>query len=636
MYLESIKIVNFRIFKNFYLQFNKGLNIIVGENNSGKTALLDAIRYVLGTNTDEWIRITESDFHINENHFSIQLKFNGIEPKQASVFIEHLTYEIEKTNDKTQPVLFMTLDANITDQTRRGRQLIRTDLRSGKNFDGPRIESEIRNYLAATYLKPLRDAESEMTAGRGSRLSQILFESKEFKFDPTKIDDLIRIILEANENIISNSSVLKNRAEIETLLQKLVFKTDQFNPSIDIAGNRKIDEMSLMEKQRTFRSILEKLNLLLDANTPFQGLGYNNLLFMATELLLLQQDIDNFSLLLIEEPEAHLHPQLQMKLLKFIRDDYCQDENPKLQCILTTHSPNLASKANLNSLILMTNANNQCKAFPLRKEETELAPDDYIFLEKFLDVTKSNLFFSRAVIFVEGDGENILLPSLAKILDRPFENYGVSIVNIGNTAFSRYSKIFQRKGFDDIKNRDDWIPIKVACIRDLDLWPQKAEDIPENAPFGFIRKKTNNGKGNERFWLGEYDEKEFHGYINSKCELGKQNVKVFLSDVWTFEYSLLINGMIDDILAALGKQKSDLPSELKDNEEKSIYLYKMIAENNEKTALAYELTKILKDNTTNGEELLAKLPKYIVDAIEYVTEPLDSGPNPNKETANGK
>src|SRR3954454_19847156 len=102
-----------------------------------------------------------------------------------------------------------------------------------------------------------------------------------------------------------------------------------------------------------FRAILERLQLLIDATDRNQGLGYSNLLFMATELLLLEQEQDDFPLLLIEEPEAHLHPQLQMKFLKAIREDFGGPNKPALQSILTTHSPNLASKAPADSIIMM-------------------------------------------------------------------------------------------------------------------------------------------------------------------------------------------------------------------------------------------------------------------------------------------
>lgn len=630
MHLAKIKIENFRIFQNLELILNSGLNIIVGENNSGKTALVEAIRYVLGTKSGEWIQVTENDFHADSTQFSIQLKFEDISPNQASVFVEHLTHElITKDNGdgaKKKAVLYVNFEAILTERSRRGFPVIKTELKSGSKDDGPRIESEIRNYLSATYLKPLRDAEAELAAGRGSRLSQILSVTHELSQNPDNIGSLIEALVRANKEIVDNPGVISSLVNIEGLLKKLIFENDQFKPAIDILGGKDIAELSDLEKTRTFKSILEKLSLSLDIDNPLQGLGYNNLLFIATELLLLSQEQDEFPILLIEEPEAHLHPQLQLRLLKFIREDYNQGDNPKLQTILTTHSPNIASKAPLESLIIMTKDG---RAFPLRKGETELEDDDYIFLEKFLDVTKSNLFFAKAVIMVEGDGENILLPTIAELLERPLENYGVSVVNIGNTAFSRYAKIFKRKNQDDDENKDNWVPIEVACMRDLDLWPDKAEDIDENIPFGFKVKKQPNEKGragNLHFWLTEKTGEELTAYKENKQSLGGQNIRVFLSDEWTFEYSLALKGLAVEVYEAVNNNTDGFDDLPENDEEKAIYIYKLIDADNAKTRVAYNLVQILIRNYKEDEkqnELRLKLPKYIIDTIEYVTEPFD-------------
>src|SRR5262249_26115466 len=158
--------------------------------------------------------------------------------------------------------------------------------------------------------------------------------------------------------------------------------------------------------------------------------------------------------LLIEEPEAHLHPQLQMRFLKAIREDFGGKGKPMLQSVLSTHSPNLASKAPLPNVSIMVRG----KAYPLNPEATQIDADDYVFLEKFLDVTKSNLFFCKGVLIVEGDAESILLPTIAELLGFPLEHYGISIVNVGSTAFARYARIFKRKGLDDAQHSDKWIP----------------------------------------------------------------------------------------------------------------------------------------------------------------------------------
>ena len=98
-----------------------------------------------------------------------------------------------------------------------------------------------------------------------------------------------------------------------------------------------------------------------------------------------------------------------------------------IQIIVTTHSPNLASAVDLENIILI----HENRAFSMAKASTKLEASDYRFLQRFLDVTKANLFFARGVMIVEGNAENILMPTLAKLIGRDFTEHGVSIVNVG-------------------------------------------------------------------------------------------------------------------------------------------------------------------------------------------------------------
>jgi putative ATP-dependent endonuclease of the OLD family len=131
---------------------------------------------------------------------------------------------------------------------------------------------------------------------------------------------------------------------------------------------------------------------------------------MACELLLLGSEEDGFPLLIIEEPEAHLHPQRQLRLMQFLQQQVNAEraDGQSIQIFLTTHSPNLASTIKLDNIVLLQRG----KAYPLSFGRTMLDAGDYAFLERFLDVTKANLFFARGVLIVEGDAENILLPTL--------------------------------------------------------------------------------------------------------------------------------------------------------------------------------------------------------------------------------
>lgn len=165
-------------------------------------------------------------------------------------------------------------------------------------------------------------------------------------------------------------------------------------------------EAELTISDSNIKSILETICIGIKDGMNM-GLGSMNRLFMAAELLHLRRLGDGVKLCLIEELEAHLHPQAQMKVIEGIQQE------ADVQFILTTHSPNLASKikiSNDNTSVILCK---DCDVYPLIKGKTKLDAKDYKFLENFLDVTKANLFFAKGVIIVEGWAEELLIPVLA-------------------------------------------------------------------------------------------------------------------------------------------------------------------------------------------------------------------------------
>ncbi len=639
MYLETISITNFRLFENLNLILNPGLNILVGQNDSGKTALIDAIRYVLGVRSSERCYISESDFRKKETKFTIQLKFIDVD-QHAYRFVEHLTHEIytnEEGKEKSRPVLYVSLTAEKTGTERRGYPYIKANIRTGKDGSGLMLESDIRDFLAATYLKPLRDASGELSSGRGSRLSQILCSSKEIN---CKADEILSIVSKANSSLLDEGQPLKKSAtDIQNnYLYEIIFNDDRdkLGVFIDIAGIKaeNFDAMPEDEKKRHLRSVLERLSLALSEGQMQHGLGYNNLLFIAAELLLLEREVSNeYPLLLIEEPEAHIHPQLQMKLLQFINEKVKSDKKPDgIQCILSTHSPNLSSKASTSNVIVM----NSGGAWSLRPGETEATPDDYKHMQKFLDATKANIFFAKSLMLVEGDGENILLPHLARLLGKPLEDYGVSIVKCDNSgSWKRFARLFLRKD-----NPHNPLPIKVSVLRDLDLWPNCAEDVEGNE-YGFKDYKKKNGrkKGNEEYWLRNCDEGIDKRIESLRDDLHRQNVNVQISNDWTLEYCLAKHGLFEECYEALNGSKDDIGSIIGSDDEKATYIQSKV----EKTAFPYKLIEILERQKVDyinskisqeaqdvearrqsaeqefSTQLENRLPSYIVDSIKHVT-----------------
>ena len=434
MFLSKLKIKNFRKYKELEVSFKKGLNVLIGENDGGKTTIIDAIRILLGTQSQEYYRIDEKDFNDKNLELEIEciFKFQDKSEKKVAKFLEWITFDNE---DK--PILIVRLRAYIKDF------MIKKEITAGESGTDSRFY--LTDELRATYLKPLRDADKELISGRYSRLSQILKNHKLF-LGKEKEHEFIDIMKEFNLQINKYFSKNGDGKEVISTIDKHLSNFLGKEKNDDYKTNINITENNLF-------SILNSLNLKLSENKI--GLGTLNQLYMALELLLFETEGNILNLCLIEELEAHLHPQAQLRTIKHFQNK----NNENNQIILTTHSITLASSVKLENLILCKNN----KAYSMRAEYTKLEEHDYKFLEMFLDATKANLFFAKGVILVEGTAENILIPTIAEIIGKPLHEYGVSVVNVGNIAFLRYSKIFLRK------NKEEKLKIPVAIITDLDI-----------------------------------------------------------------------------------------------------------------------------------------------------------------------
>ncbi|NYT78804.1 AAA family ATPase [Alcaligenaceae bacterium] len=379
------------------------------------------------------------------------------------------------------------------------------------------------------------------------------------------------------------------------------------------------------------------------ADSPHtRGLGSNNLLFMACELLLLAAESDGFPLLLIEEPEAHLHPQRQLRLMAFLQAQAAKEraDGQHIQIIVTTHSPSIASDLCLDNLVLIERG----RGFPLRKGATKLDNSDYSFLERFLDATKSNLFFARGVMIVEGDAENILMPVFARLLNRNFAEYGVSVVNVGGVGLGRYARIFMRTN----PMEDGIVSVPVACVTDLDVMPDCAPEIVKKVkPGEEIPKRP----PSRRQWRvkGEFSSTELAKRRQSRIDKASgQNVRTFVADEWTLEYDLAFSGLAKEVweaaVLALADERIHNGTMTRDNAVKEraaefaalselgaevlgSHVYAKFEADGASKAIGAQyladlLEKAFEKGTLNADGLCSKLPDYVLDAIGYVTSPL--------------
>lgn len=598
MYISKLKLWNFRKYgsgtndldlenPHLIVPFEKGMNILIGENDSGKSAILDAIKLVLKTHAYEWIKVEKSDFHLNTEKLRIEIHFKGINDDEAKHFIEWLGWENE--DEEMRPKLILIYQAEY-----RNNRIIPSDVKAGMDGTGFLLNAEAREYLKCTYLKALRDADSELMAKKNSRLSQILQEHKLFKKkkDDVTRHDLEEIFKEANEKVKNyfNDDIKKiegqesNKKQIAEPINTFLkdFIDDNYNSKFDIT-------------EAEIKSILEKISLGIDGKDNL-GLGTMNRLFMAAELLhLKKENYEGLKLCMIEELEAHLHPQAQMKIIETLD----REAKNGIQFILTTHSPNIASKVDLKSLIICKNNN----VFPLGEDYTYLGEeiekrkyeDSYEYLKRFLDVTKSNLFFAKGVILVEGWSEEILLPEIAKKINYNLTKKEVSIVNVGSTAYLHFAKILLRR-----KDKKE-IEIPVSVVTDLDEKEYKKEKDKT------LTKQTNINYKNSL----QKKEKEVLDYENTF-------VKPFVSTQWTFEWCLLKSKVLGASFKEVLKKvhSTTFKENCSDIECESGLAKLLLNKGLNKTELAYQLSEKIKNlDTLNFSE--DDTFYYVIDAIKH-------------------
>lgn len=602
MYLANIKLWNFRKFgsvgdidlssPHLNLSFTPGLNVLVGENDSGKTAILEAIKMVLKTHAYERFLWDDDDFYVGTNEIRIELLIDGLKSSEAAHFTEWLGW----AENPKRPVLRL-----IYRVSRQNGRIIPQDVKAGMDDVGLPMDAQAREYLKVTFLKPLRDAENELTAKKYSRLSQILEGHDVFKEGAAGKEALEGYMETANdsikewfENDEAEPGSKSNKEQIKGVIDGFLgdFVDTGSESVFSITGSR-------------IKEILEKLSLHIDGVIK-PGLGTMNRLYMAAELLHLQKEgWAGLKLCLVEEEEAHLHPQAQMKVLDTIQ------KQKETQFIITSHSPNLASKVRLyeddrNQVVICKDG----KVFPMGSQYTLLDKKDYLFLDHFLDVTKSSLFFAKGIILVEGWAEEILLPTIAKKMGKDFTGKEVSIVNVGSTAYMRYAKIFMRR--DRVE-----MGCKVSIVTDLDIRPNDDDGAFDAAKEVEKRRSITN----------QVDVTDY------------PDISWFIAEHWTLEWCLFCSDKLRGLFRQAVNEVHPRTEGFKKDDEghfneyafkneltNRLRKYKLGADGKhisvdsiDKVEVAYHLAQLIeKDEHLAFGDMAGDTAKYLVDAINHV------------------
>lgn len=468
MYLKTIHVKNYRLSSDVKVNLDTTTTIIVGRNNTGKTSLMDLINKVTKghklTFYDYPMNCRDSLYKAVEKYLSAEINYTDLVRNIFCPSIEFVvSYDLENPEQSLGALAPFIIDTDIDTTT----AIILAEYKfsiSEDNFKGcfvaESIEGETSDEVSTQYMQKVikkkfssffeltieainpKDIEDKQTKTRNElselfpvyiiRAERGMDESELANMNPlspilsrlfkTDIDDvypevqgetqkLRKLIEKTNESIEEES----NR-----LLADIVQKSLDFGyPNAEEMQFKAITQIALEEqiKSQTDLAYVEQ-GLGEELPSTYNGLGYKNLIKIEFELAEFSKQIANsieiaVPLLFLEEPESHMHPQLQQTFVKFLASFLSKISSKAIQVLLTTHSSHIANAVPFNQVRYVQKLKNRVVYKDLN-EFCAINEDNADFIHKYLTLSRCDLFFADKAILIEGTAERLLIPDMIK------------------------------------------------------------------------------------------------------------------------------------------------------------------------------------------------------------------------------